>query len=84
MFVQCSLSYCNADDYIPRQIRICHPTDDDLLLDNVTAVPDHNGCNGTIRPCETSDKVFSLERDKADMIIYCLLHAIKDATYPVL
>ena len=44
--------------------------DDDLFLDNVTTVPDRDGCNGTIRPCETSDEVFSLERDKADMIIF--------------
>lgn len=70
--VQRGLSYCNADNYIPRQIRVCHPADDDFLLDNITAVPDRNGCNGTIRPRETSCEVFSLERDKADMIIVVL------------
>lgn len=81
MFVQCDLSNCNADNYISRQIRIRHPPDDDLLFDNVTAVSDHNGYNGTIRPCETSDKVFPLECNKTEMIICCFVHAMKDTTY---
>ena len=40
------------------------------FLSNAATILDRDGCNGAIRPCETSDTIFPLECDEADMTVF--------------
>ena len=66
----------DADHYSPRQIRVRLSLDDYRVLNNLCTISNFDGCYGSVRSCETSDEVFSLECNKADVIIQLHLSTI--------
>ena len=51
--------------------------DDHRLFGNICPISNPDGYNGTIRSCETSDKVLKVERNKANIIVEVLLYFLK-------
>lgn len=50
--------------------------DDYRLLGNIYTLPHPDGYDGTLRSCETGNKIYPLECNKADMIIQVIMHTI--------
>ena len=46
--------------------------DDHCLFGDICPVSNPDGYNGTVRSCETSDKVLKVERDKANITVKAL------------
>ena len=52
--------------------------DDSHILNNILSLFDSDGCNGIVRSCETSEQIFSMERNETDIMNHTFLGSVEE------